>query len=412
MGKTARILLSLLATASLLMLLAARPAGDFLGGKFAAAILAAGKGKVSHPANFVTGRISEAGWLLGLAVLLVLLYFAVRRALGTRSYSWAPLAVCAFAGINLWLLAAMNAGLFWAAFYTGSATSNFTQFNFKKLLLKEHDVPRQILLLGSSQTQAQLDERVLNERLKGRAWTTELHFPGSHPLDMLLVLRRLRGQPGEEIVVYLSEYYFYSGLESTAPPFFLSATDLPVLARLGWGPELRTRTFAMGLLAEALPVFACREPFSHRLLGIALSSIEQARHDSSLETNLVERAEATAGIFKLDAAADLQKKTFEEFVREAAKQKRRLVLLEGQVNPLLGQRIPAQIRADMKKFIRKVASENEHVVLIPEEELPAQRAELYADLTHVTSETQQRFSHWFADLLERRATLALSQRAP
>lgn len=374
----------------------AQLAGAELGARFSEAILRAGRGKISDPSAFVSGRLFEAGALMVLGALLGFASLGARRIFSGRRHAWAALALALFAAANFWLWAAGRTAAFWACFYTGQATANFTQFQFKKLLLPEHRAQRQLLLLGSSQTQAQLDENRLNTELSGMAWSTELHFPGSHGLDLLLVLRRLRGSPGEDLVCYLSEYYFYSGLYSTTPPYFFRAQDWPVLSRLGWSRELRAQPFGMGLLGQFLPVFAFREPFSHRLLGTGMASLEQKRYDADLETNLIRRAEVSAEAFRLDGNAALQKAAFDEFVREAGRQNRRLILLEGSVNPLLAERLPGNVRRDYRAYLRQLAAEHRHVRLVPAEVLPKQSAESYDDLTHVTRSVQQDFSQWFA----------------
>ena len=110
--------------------------------------------------------------------------------------------------------------------------------------------------------------------------------------------------------------------------FFFHAEDFSPLNKLGWRDKLLTQPFAMGVLAQTIPAFACREPLAYKLLGPAMNSLEQARHDSNLETNLAARAELSARIFALDTQAALQKATFREFVHEAGRHKRRLVLLD------------------------------------------------------------------------------------
>ena len=409
MRRLSKILLALGTISSIVLLAVARPAGPYLGSQLGAKVLAVGKGKISNPDLFISGRIFEAGLLLGFAILLVLACTYLFRKFKAGTNAWAPLAVCVFVACNLWLFAATKTCLFWVSLYTGSATSNVTQFSFKKELLDEHRTPRQVILLGSSQTQAQIDENILNNRLQGKLWTTELHFPGSHALDMLLVLRRLRGEPGDQIICYLSEYYLYTGLHSTAAPYFANISDISTLGHIGWRREMLTQQYAMGFLANALPIFACREPLSNRLLGTAMNSLEQVRHDSTLETNLVARAEENAAIFKVDRNSDLQKAAFEEFVAEASRQKRRVILLEGGVNPILGSKIAPVVRADMHQFLQKIAREHSHVTLVPEKELPGQPPASYQDLTHVTKEVQKEFSEWLAAYLERQSGTNLAR---
>src|SRR5687768_17319802 len=168
MRRLTKLFLALGTVASIVLLTVARPAGAYLTSQLGPKILAIGKGKISDAGLFISGRLFEAGLLLGLAILLVIACTYLFRKVTARRNGWAPLAVCVFFACNLWLFAAAKTGLFWISLYTGSATSNLTQFSFKKELLDEHRTPRQAILLGSIQTQAQIDENVLNNRLQGK----------------------------------------------------------------------------------------------------------------------------------------------------------------------------------------------------------------------------------------------------
>jgi hypothetical protein len=78
--------------------------------------------------------------------------------------------------------------------------------------------------------------------------------------------------------------------------------------------------------------------------------------------------------------------------------------LEGEVNPVLAEKIPATIRADMKQFLQTIAREHPNVTIVSEKDLPEQPAGAYQDLTHVTKEVQKEFSEWLAVYLERQFT--------
>lgn len=401
-NKKFRILWLLCATASVISVLLAGIIGPVLGRRFGSIIEQVTRGKVFDPSIFITHRMMDAGFLFALLLLLILVYFQLSKKLSPRKFSWVWLTLVAFTLLNIWTWTGMRTALFWAGFYTGKGTSNFTQFEFKKTLLSENKAPHQILLIGSSQTQAQLNENVLNAQLTDYAWTTELHFPGSHALDMLLVLRRLKGYPGDELVCYLSEYYFYSGDFSTTAPFFLHASDATILSSLGFRNLLPTQPFIRGFLGCGMPLFRCREPISHRFLGIGFEMLPQQIYDSNLETNLDQRADASVHVFKIDHTAEAQKLAFEEFIKEAQRQNRKVTLLEGQVNPLLGQKISPEIRTDMKQFLRKIAAKYPNVTLITEDILPRQIPGDYKDLTHVTETVQEQFSNWFASYIQER----------
>jgi len=401
-SKKFRLFWLLAASASVLLVTFSGIIGHQVGTRFGSIISRIGKGKISDPVAFATHRMIDSGFLLALLLLLILFYWQLWKKIANRKRAlvWLPLA--AFIGMNLWIWGAMQTGLFWAGLYTGKATSNFTQFEFKKTLLKENNTPHQLILVGSSQTEAELDENKINQRLQKTIWTTELHFPGSQGVDLVLVLRRLRGFPGEELVCYVSEYYFYAGFYTTTPPYFFEASDAPDLVKLGFADLLRTRPFLMGFAGNLLPVFRCREPIAHRLLGIGFETIPQTVYDDKLQSDLEARATVAVREFKLDERSNLQKAAFEEFIREAARQNRKVTLLEGQVNPILASKIAPSIRMDMKKFLRELALRYPNVVLVTEDMLPPQTPADYKDLTHVTEDVQAKFSQWFADYLQSR----------
>lgn len=358
------------------------------------------------PVVFVQHRLVEGAWLVLLGLGLVMACAALKWVLAKwehfRCYGWIYCALTAFAALNVWTFAAMHTCLFWGALYTGQATANLAQFNFKKVLLKENSAGRQLLLLGSSQTLAQLDEDRLNRRFRDQIWTTELHFPAATGFDLLMIMRRLKGFPGQDIACYVSENSFYAPFYSESAPYFFSVADLPLLSSLGCLPQLIHRHFGYGIAGEVVPLFRCRGPLTDRVLGRTLGSLAQSEYDATLDTNLVKRAQELAPKFRLGHEQDLQKEAFELFIVEAAKQGRRVTILEGQFNPVLGSMIDPAVRPDMRKFLSRLAKDHPNVVLLREEVLPRQSAEDYGnDLTHVNHEGEARFTDWFGDYLAR-----------
>ena len=402
--KIERVLWMAGAVCSVLLMLAANWVGVFLGTRFGAVIDRVGKGKIADASGFIGQAVWETGMLFLLGSVLLWLVLRIgKRMAGHRR--WIVQSITGFAALNLWIWGAMHTIVFWGGLYTGSATSNFTQFEFKKELLRHNRAAHQILLLGSSQTQAQVDENVLNQKLRPKIWTTELHFPGSKCIDLLLVLRKLRRSPADEVICYVSEYYFYSGLYATTPPYFGGVRNLALLKGIGLGAEMLKRPYVMGMIGDALPLFRCRESLKDRILGIALSEIGQVTYNTHLEADLEKRAEEAARTFNLDQDAEFQKRAFEEFLKEAERQGRKVMILEGQVNPILGRKIAPEIRSDMKKFLEVLSRSNANLTLIREADLPLQTAADYKDLTHVTEEGQKRFSNWLADYIVSRGIL-------
>lgn len=359
------------------------------------------KGKINDAAVFLQNRVAEVLILLTLAVLLCLLGKAIWNWLGRRELreKWVWQAVALFLLLNVWVGAAMRTAVFWGAMFTGSETANYTQFQFKKNLLRENPAARVALLMGSSQTRSEIDENLMNEQLRGRLWTTELHFPGSAALDLLLTLRRLEEVRGDYIIVYVSEITFYSGIHTEAPPLFARLEDIPSLREVGLKSELFEKSFGYGYLGHVLPLFLAREALTHRILGTGLAQSTQAGQDATLAEDLTERAHVVARRFAMDHTTDIQKKAFTKFLALAAERNRKVILLEGQLNPLVRERMEPKLREDMRGFLREMASRFSNVILVTEDRLPSQLPPDYEDLSHVNQSTQMRFTSWLVDYL-------------
>jgi hypothetical protein len=293
----------------------------------------------------------------------------------------------------------MRRPLFWALLYCGQGTSNYTQFKLKETLTAEGPSIQRAILLGSSQTRAQIDENLLNAELTNRLWTTELHFPGSTAFDVALVTRHLRRVPAHFLIVYISEGYFFTEARANTIPYFVSFRDIPWLSKTGAADIFKTREFYIGLLGSISPLFRTRESLAQRLLGTTFTELKQAEYDEALETNLVKRAEQAAKALKPSAYTALTKRAFDAFLQEAATRRSRVLILVGQFNPVLAERLDPAMRADMLQFLHEIARKHQHVRLIEGSPFLDNVAAEYQDLSHVTPETQERFTKALADLL-------------
>ena len=379
-------------------------AGDFLGRLVAARmggfLVRAGRGKVADPALFSTERIYEFLCLLTLAALLAGLLRSLDRWICRRCSALSRsliLAGAGFVGVNIWFGGAMRTALFWGTLWTG-AGDNLVQFHFKRVLADENHAPAQAVLMGSSQTRAQIDEVLLNRLVGDKAWTTELHFPGSKAVDLWLTWRRLETLRPDFVLLYVSEAMF-CGEESPATQYFLSWRDLMALNELGALAVIPGKSLAYGLLGDASPLFYGREPLSGRVLGRALIEIRQSTYDAALAPNLEERAVIAAEGYRAASLSEVQTRAFKWLVRDVARSGARLVVFEGQFNPLLGARVHPELRPAMKELLRRLAREYSRFQVIDEADMPRQVADDYEDLTHVSRVAQERFTRFVAALV-------------
>ena len=359
------------------------------------------KGKIADPSTFIYERAFDALWLATILLLLILIFFRLKPRLMRRSRlgSWVWLSILAFILLNVWVGSAMQRALFWAILYSGEGSSNYTQFKLKeKLMAEAPPIPRAILL-GSSQVRAQIDENLLNRELTDRLWTTELHFPGSAAFDVALVSRHLRHQRVDLLISYVSEGYFFSGSSFSTLPYFASFTDVRWFHEIGADEVYRHRGFYIGILGSISPLFRSREPIGERILGKSFTTIKQMEYNQALETNLVKRAEQAAPGPKSDKFSDLQKRAFDSFLREAASRRARVIILVGQFNPLLGERINPALRPEMLAFLHDMARKHQHLTLVEDAPFLRNTVADYKDLTHISEEAQERFTRGLADFL-------------
>jgi hypothetical protein len=252
---------------------------------------------------------------------------------------------------------------------------------------------------GSSQTRAQIDEELLNSLLGAKLRTTEMHYPGSKAYDHLLLQPILSPTHADYIIVYLSEADFHSGSASEAVPNFFTFGALPDLVKRGGMKFIPAGGVGYGLLGQVLPMFHLREVLAQRLLGPAISQLKQRQYNVALKTNLVERGADLARIYKPNEESRFHQRALEDFLVRCRDSNQRVILLAGQLNPIMARRIEPETRREMIELLHSLAARFSNVTVV--ENLPEQTERDYADMTHVTKPAQERFTHFLAAWLER-----------
>jgi hypothetical protein len=382
-------------------------AGEKIAGLVAAhlgkILLRVGQGKFTDPAWFVRYRMLEALWLASVALALAVVHWGFNAWLKRRwpAANWRGIAngLLGFVTLNVWVGAALNTALFWAVLGLGGGVQNLMQFHFKRILLEENRTPVRAVLMGNSQTRAEIKEEILNAELGTNFWATELHFPGSHGYDVLLLEDEIQKANPEMVICYLTEGYFYAGSHGETPANFLSWSDLPELWRLGGLPYFSWNEMFSSLFGDVCPIFHCRQVLAQRLFGNTAAQLKQVAYDTALNPDLKKRAEEHKSGLQLNTESDFQKRAFETFVAQCAAAGRQVVLLEGGFNPLYEQEIDPAIRKDMHTYLAGLQQRHANVVLFPATALPRQTPADYVDLDHVNEDMQKRFSEWLAGTL-------------
>lgn len=373
---------------------------QLIAARVGAALLRFAQGKFNDPALFIHRRTGEVLWLITLAFLCAaahsLLQRLIRRRASVVRWGWAAHATVGFALLNLWVGAAGNTAIFWGVIGAGAGFQNLMQFHFKRIVFEENPATPRAVLVGNSQTRAQIDEQLLNERLGTNLWTAELHFPGSHAYDLLLIERQLRRADPQFVICYLNESYFYNGTGGETVPNFFGVRDLFD----GWRSDtvwhLEGKGVFYGLLGDVLPLFRSREAFAQRVLGAGAAQLKQSQYNTALAADLESRAREAAGKSRLGGVSEFQKAAFEEFVARCQRANRRIIALDGQCNPILTRQIDPAMRMDLSAFLDQMKARYTNLVVVPGTTLPPQASADYEDLTHVNPEAQHRFTEWLA----------------
>jgi hypothetical protein len=394
---------ALLALTGLFHLCAAAPLARFAAAHWGAKILAATDGNVPDAKVFLQLLLHDAVILFSLAASLTLVHAFGARWLPlpsvTRRRRWVVHSLLAFAAVNLWLLVASHTTLFWLLLWQGrDYNTAVTRFQLKHQLLLHHPAARKAVILGNSQARAQIEEAQLNQLFGAQLYTGELHFPGSRGVDVWLTHRHLEANSAQIVICYVPEGFFYGNHNlSEAATSFFSFSDWHAAKKLGALEEIPARKLGYGLLGDALPVFALREPLAHRLLGYGVGDIRQRQHDELGKPALDHSLATAAAEYQFDRLSEFQKRAFTAFVADCVAQKQTLMLIAGQINPKLGSLINPAVHEDMLAFLRQLRQDFPSVMLV--DDCPAQSEADYEDITHVNKVRQEKFTEFISERL-------------
>jgi hypothetical protein len=375
-----------------------------LDARFGTRVLQMAAGKTTDSRMFIQMRLREVVMLLSAAALIAMAQVLAAGFINRRSpprFAWVFSALSGFVCLNVFAAIAAHTVLFWCLLFTGKGTThNFTQYEIKREMMREMQAPKQAVLLGNSQTRAEIDEGVLNDRLGKQLWTTELHFPGNQVYEMLLNLEDLPPVKVDYVICYLTEGYFFGDPHADGVMFFFNFRNLKELHELGGDLTHASVYFAYGLLGNTLPLFRLRDPLLNRILGPRMMNLSQEEWNQSLATDLAQRARTAAAGHTRGPNTVFQKNSFNAFAAKCRERHAVLIVCSGQNNPIFDRAVDPSFRADMLAFLRAQATQDTNIVLLEAAQMPVQTEKDYEDLTHVNVAAQVRFSEYMAGVLE------------
>jgi len=372
--------------------------------RFGPRILAGANGKFVNVRAFLEHRFMDMALIATAACVLILLYGWISDWISRQVATpgrWVLQGWSAFVCLNLFVGVAAHTALFWSVLYTGKEKiQNYTQWRVKEALMREASTPSQAVLLGTSQTRAQIDSRVLNARLGSKLWTTELHFPGSFPYDLTLCLERLPNVKIDYVITYMSEANLYFDFNTGRLMYFFGLRDLPAYLNLGRQRAPLDGYALSGLLGDVFPVYQVWDSVAARARIWEKVDTAQAQYDTALGNDIKQRAIRAAGTMRLGPASDFHKREFDLFAQGCQQRGARLVICLGQANPMFDRAVDPAVHRDMLAFLREEARKDSNIVLLEPSDLPFQKESDYEDVMHVNAETRQRFSEYIVGVLE------------
>jgi len=344
--------------------------------------------------------------LLTAAMVLLAISLMLNRVLKKHasyaSYRGLILGVVIFAMMNVFAWFAGKTVLFWSLFYHKTQIDNFAQYQIKNALLRELKGRARAILIGNSQTNASIDEVVMNELIGREVWSTELVQPGSRGFDMLTLIRTMSLMEDDLVICYLSEGYFYGGESGIVAADFFSLAEIPDLIELkGW--ELFPPGAAQsGLAAQIFPLYQFRKSFSHKVLGWDITNLQQRKFNQSLEENLETQARRRAPDLKFGKVSEFEQAAMSRAVQEMVSRGCTVIFIAGHMHPDVQRFMDQRLRPDMNRFLGRLKAEGKGRVFIVEgsELLHLQPAD-FKDLVHFTSDTQRRFTIELVNYLKR-----------
>ena len=347
-------------------------------------------GKVADTTWFLVRLLREA-WLAtaGLAFLAA----ATTWLIGRARASCRPITASAAVLLALYALLHVAGGmltkaiLVWCLLWT-DPPQNITQFRLKELIALNEPAgtKRRVIILGSSQANAQIDENLLN-RMDTATRYSELHFPGSKPFDWLSITDRFDARPPDVYVVYVSERDIFTGFETGRLRYFLSWRRVhEAWARCFESGRAGIKPAFYAWLGVASPWFRYREALQQRVLGPAWMNMTARARDAD-EDDVVREYLA---LFRESPDVADELRDLRRFLEKATGQGADVILVRGRLRPDVAAQLPREMPDLLDNALHDMTSDVGDVRIVDLAGLHG--AESFADITHFTKEAQERFT--------------------
>lgn len=344
--------------------------------------------------------------LAGLALLAGLSWRTLFHRLPSRWWRGTAGGFALFLLLNAFVAAALQSPLAWSLLRISGGGGNAAAFQARRTALRDAGgAAYRFALLGNSQSQHALDLALLQREWGAVAVGESLAVPGSQAIDLLPSLRAARGAGAGTAILYVSELQFYLGVDPGHWPWLLDADSAADLHSLGLrrleeapgGAEpdpSATRRTALRLagLGRVLPVLRLRATLRAGWLDADLDLAAVASRKRAAGATPEEQAATNARRFTRDARSDLQWRALERGLAWARERGFRVVVLGGQVNPLLADRMDPEVGRDFAERFAALRAAHPEALWLSPPELPRFTTEDFQDFTHLRPEARRTFT--------------------
>lgn len=391
----------------ILYLWCAAPLAEWISASFGERLLAIGRGRITDPAVFVNNRLLEIAYLLMvLAILVVLGACAVlvleRRV--SKAWLWLPISLFVFVEINVLVLLASETGIYWMTLHAGHPNLKQTGFHTERILLNDSPAKTKAVVLGSSQAQSQIHTGELIRDFYPEVHVANMGYAGAQAFDFLLIRDHYQESSPDAVICYLSEQSLYTPASAARYLPLLKLRGLDDVAQLGaWRLRSKGR-LVHGGAAMLLPLFRSRRAVNIFLFGedIAVKAPRPPKSGKAVAASEPEDpVRRKAAEYQVGPGSDFQKRSLERFIRQNLEVGTKVILIAGQVNPILAERISPDVQDDFPRYLRDLGRKYPDLIVLSDE-LPSHGADEYDDSMHITPKVRLRYTARLADVLEQK----------
>jgi len=395
------------AVAWLLYSCCAAPLANWMSASFGQQLLSMGRGRITDPAAFVNNRIFELVYLLtATAVLIVagVIAFAAMERRITKAWLWLPMSLFVFVEVNVLVLLASETGLYWMALHAGHPNLKQTGFHIERVLLRDSPAETKAVVLGSSQAQSQIHTGELIRDFYPEVHVANMGYAGAQAFDFLLIRDHYQESSPDAVICYLSEQSLYTPASAARYLPLLKLRGLDDVAYLGAWRLPSKRRLVHGGVAMLLPLFQSRRAVNIFLFGEDIA-VKAPRPPKSGEAVAASEPEdpvrRKAAEYQVGPGSDFQKRSLERFVRQSLEVGTKVILIAGQLNPILAERISPDVQDDFPQYLRDLGRKYPDLIVLSDE-LPSHGADEYDDSMHITPEVRLRYTARLADVLQQK----------